>query len=253
MFLIVSLTLIGFKIISLLINKITGVDCNKFIRSLIEEHDYKGLVYYFSEDYERKYKKRIKETIMVLLICTGLITINLENYIYIATIVLFTYKKDYINLKNKYKNELVKIEIELEEYLKILEVLLVSNTVPVAIDKSLEHAPLVFRDGIIDMVKAFELGDYTIKPYKDFSQKFKVLNMEQIMKSLYQMNFGSIENQSKGMVSFSKSINHIINRNRKQKTKDELTKMQFFGFAYIFNMSILIVSLISYYIYHSLF
>ena len=122
------------------------------------------------------FSKRIQNTLIVMLVVFCLLLKNMSyTYVIICLVVGFGYfKLDYINLKNYYKRHLHEIDTMLPYYLKGLEILIQHYTVPVAIGKSLEDAPEIFKDGLKDLINEINAGNDTIEPYMDFARKYQL-------------------------------------------------------------------------------
>ena len=95
------------------------------------------------------------------------------------------YKNQYTTLKGYYKKNLTAIESTLPYYLKSIEILAQHYTIPVAISRSIETAPEMFREGLTEMVKQIDAGDSSINPYLEFARKYAVGDSLRMMRLLY--------------------------------------------------------------------
>lgn len=57
-------------------------------------------------------------------------------------------------------------------YLKSLEILVQHYTVPVAIGKSMDDAPDIFKPGLNQLIEKINAGDSSINPYMDFANLY---------------------------------------------------------------------------------
>ena len=57
-------------------------------------------------------------------------------------------------------------------YLKSLEILVQHYTVPVALARSIDTAPEIFRPGLKRLVTKIDGGDSSIQPYVDFALEY---------------------------------------------------------------------------------
>ena len=150
------------------INKLVA-DNEMYLRKL-KESDWDFYVkakYGDSVNPDLLFNKRIRNTLIVTVLVFCLLISNMS-YVYalVCIVVGFAFfKLDYMNLKNYYKRHLHEIDTMLPYYLKGLEILIQHYTVPVAIGKSLEDAPDIFKDGLKELINAINAGDDTIEPY----------------------------------------------------------------------------------------
>jgi len=148
-----EIAVIGVLIIVILL--VQGkIDGNKFIKDnekafkLLKEDDYDFLVaakYGDAVDPNILFEKRIKNGLLVLvfLVVIFISNLNFINLIACFGASFFIFKSGYSNLKSYYKKHLHEIDLLLPYYLKSLEILIQHYTVPVALSKSVDQAPLI--------------------------------------------------------------------------------------------------------------
>ena len=174
------------------------------------------------------FNKRIRNALIVMVLVFCLL-ISSMSYVYalICIVIGFVFfKLDYINLKNYYKRHLHEIDTMLPYYLKGLEILIQHYTVPVAIGKSLEDAPDIFKDGLKELISAINAGDDTIEPYMDFARKYPVRDSMRMMRLLYRLSLGRQERKQEQLLAFSRTISNLQQKARETKYKDRLDKME---------------------------
>ena len=76
---------------------------------------------------------------------------------------------------------------QLPYYLKGLEILIQHYTVPVALAKSIEDAPDIFKPGLRDMIATIDAGDSSIDPYMEFANEYPVRDSMRMMRLLYRL------------------------------------------------------------------
>ena len=136
------------------------------------------------------------------------------------------FKLDYIDLKNYYKRHLSEVDSLLPYYLKGLEVLIQHYTVPVALAKSIDDAPEVFKSGLKVLVSKIEAGDSSIQPYMDFANTYPVRDSVRMMRLLYRLGLGEQEKKHDQLLSFSKTVSALQMKAREQKYRSRLDKME---------------------------
>ena len=174
------------------------------------------------------FNKRIKNTGFMLIIAVIFLLFNFTviNLIAAALLVGVVYKSDYSNLKSYYKKHLQQIDQLLPYYLKSIEVLAQHYTIPVAISKSINTAPEVFKSGLRKMIARIDEGDSSIDPYMDFAKDFPVRDSMRMMRLLYRLSIGAQENKQEQLLTFSKSVSSLQNKSREKMYAGRLRKME---------------------------
>ena len=144
----------------------------------------------------------------------------------INSLDILVFKSSYSNLKNYYKGHLQQIDSMLPYYLKGLEILIQHYTVPVAITRSLETAPEMFKPGLRDLIASIDAGDSTIEPYMAFARRYPVRDSMRMMRLLYRLSLGSQERKQEQLIVFSRTISNLQNKSRETKYKERLEKME---------------------------
>ena len=204
---------------------------NKALFAIIKEKDYDFLVkakYGSDVDPDLFFEKRIKCIIVEIIIVFAILLFNFTwiNLVVGLVILVVLYRNQYSNLKGYYKKNLTAIDQNLPYYLKSIEILAQHYTIPVAISKSIETAPDMFKEGLIEMVKKIDAGDSSIEPYLEFANKYPVGDSLRMMRLLYRLSIGAQENKQEQLSVFSKSVSSLQNKAREQKYQARLNKME---------------------------
>lgn len=205
-------------------------DNEKFFQ-LLREEDYDFLVYskYGDDaDPDALYKKRIQNAFVIGIIAfmVFLSKLSIINIILTIVIMYFMFKQPYSSLKSHYKKHLHDIDILLPYYLKGLEILIQHYTVPVAIGKSIDDAPDIFKPGLRKLVERVNQGDSTVDPYMEFANTYPVRDSMRMMRLLYRLGLGSQERKQERLMMFSRSVSNLQNKAREVKYKERLNKME---------------------------
>ena len=214
------------------INSSKFVSDNKDLFELFKESDYEFLLIakYGDkvESVERVFMGRIKRAVIVtcLLLVVFISSLNFINIVISIIIGIVVFKYDYFSLKNHYKNHLNEVDSLLPYYLKGLEVLVQHYTVPVALARSIDDAPEVFKRGLKELVAKIEAGDSSIQPYVDFANRYPVRDSMRMMRLLYRLGLGEQEKKHQQLLSFSKSVSSLQEKSREMKYKARLNKME---------------------------
>lgn len=205
---------------------------NKGVFELLQEKDYEFLL-------RAKYGDRVYDVSQVFRkrVFRGLIAIAVVMFIFIANmkplyillsiaIGYFVFKSQYLDLKSFYKKHLNTIDSLLPYYLKSLEVLVQHYTVPVALARSIEDAPEVFKPGLRELVSKIDAGDSSVDPYMEFANRYPVRDSMRMMRLLYRLSLGDQEKKHEQMLSFSKTVSSLQLKAREQKYKARLDTME---------------------------
>jgi hypothetical protein len=217
-----------------------AIDGKKFINDIepyfrfLMEDDYKFLLnikyngQISEEDVNKLYKNRVRNG-LVAIVTLFIIFLNKMSFVYLLICVIAGYlvfKMDYTKLKQYYKNNLHQINLMLPYYLKSLEILIQHYTVPVALNRSIETAPEIFKPGLLRLTAAIEAGDSSVDPYMAFAQDYPVRDSMRMMRLLYRLGLGSQENKQEQLMMFSRTVSTLQNKSREQRYKTRLEKME---------------------------
>lgn len=213
------------------------IDSNKFIMENevylkgLKEKDYDFYVrarYGDTVDVNVLFITRLKNSFYVMIIILLLFLNNLTfiNFVAIMVVSYFVYKSQYIKLRNYYKKYMHEIDQMLPYYLKSLEILCQNYTVPVAISRSIDDAPDIFKPGLRDMIASIDAGDSSIEPYMRFAKEYPVRDSMRMMRLLYRLSLGAQENKYQMLTSFSKSVSSLQNKAREIKYRNRLANME---------------------------
>ena len=214
-----------------------SISTNKFIMDnqdifkKLKEKDYDFYAkarYGDSIDVEALFNARLKNGLIVifLLIFAFISKLSYVNCIFAVIVGYGVYKLNYLKLRKYYKTHLHEIDIMLPYYLKNLEILVQHYTVPVALGKSVDEAPEIFRSGLNDLIAKINAGDSTINPYMDFARDFPVRDSMRMMRLLYRLCLGSQERKQEQLLTFSRNISNLQQKARETRYKERLEKME---------------------------
>ena len=240
-----EILIVGAIIIFILIYNNT-IDKDKFFADnqkyleAFKEDDYQFLVYArYGEDVDvdQLYSKRITSAfigflVVLVLTITGNNSAEIINSQFFLNLVLASvvavvvFKSSYTQLKSYYKKHLHEIDVMLPYYLKSLEILIQHYTVPVAIGKSINDAPDIFKPGLRKMIDRINAGDATVDPYMEFANTYPVRDSMRMMRLLYRLGIGSQEKKQERLMMFSRTVSTLQNKARETKYKERLNHME---------------------------
>lgn len=197
----------------------------------LKEADYDFLVrarYGNEVNVDELYNKRLRNALIALGFMLFIVVTNIS-YLSIVLAILIAglvFKLPYIDLKNYRKRHMHEIDVQLPYYLKGLEILIQHYTVPVAIGKSIETAPPIFKEGLQKLIDSLNAGDSTIEPYMQFARDYPVRDSMRMMRLLYRLSLGRQERKQEQLMTFSRTISNLQQKARETKYKNRLEKME---------------------------
>ena len=206
---------------------------NPILHKLMEK-DYEFLlrVKYKDKDLDINdlFSRRIRDGILITIVIIFMLAItNYLSYMFImfAFIAGFmVFKSGYTKLKSYYKARLHYMDSMLPYYLKSLEILVQHYTVPVALSRSIDTAPDIFKPGLRKLVSKIDEGDSSIQPYVDFANEYPVRDSMRMMRLLYRLSLGSNQDKHEQIMMFSKTVSSLQNKAREIKYKERLESME---------------------------
>ncbi|MDD6224536.1 MAG: hypothetical protein PUB18_06030 [bacterium] len=213
------------------------IDAKKFFTdneaafTLLKEDDYDFLVaakYGDQVNPNELFNQRLKMGFIAIVVFLFIFLgeFNILNIIFAIVIGYFVFKANYTSLKKFYKRHLHDIDVMLPYYLKSLEILVQHYTVPVAISKSIEEAPAIFKPGLRDLIAKIDAGDFSIQPYMDFANEYPVRDSMRMMRLLYRLGLGSQERKQERLLMFSRTVSNLQAKARETKYKERLHYME---------------------------
>ncbi len=207
-------------------------DVSPLLKKLMEkDYDFLVNVRYADQDIDlqKLFEMRIKNGLIGLILTGASILVFGFNILYVGiglALTIYLYKDQYIRLKTYYKRRIHTIDLMLPYYLKGLEILVQHYTVPIALSRSVESAPEVFKPGLRRLVNKIEDGDSSIQPYLDFANEYPVRDSLRMMRLLYRLGLGSQEDKHKQIMEFSKTVSSLQNKAREIKYQERLEHIE---------------------------
>jgi hypothetical protein len=179
-------------------------------------------------DINKLYGTRIRNGFVAFAFMFFIFLTNLSfiNILFAIIVGYFVYKMPYLSLQKYYKQSLNNINMMLPYYLKSLEILIQHYTVPVALARSVESAPEVFKGGLRKLIARIDAGDSTVDPYMDFAKEYPVRDSMRMMRLLYRLSLGAQENKQEQLVLFAKNVSSLQAKAREQKYEAHLDTME---------------------------
>lgn len=230
--LLVAIIVIAIFVVNGFINKDGVFASNDKICNLLKEKDYDFLLIakYGDRVYDPNevFMKRVRNGVLVAvaLLFLGLTSLSYLGFLGAILLGFFVFKNQYLSLKSWYRSHLNYVDSLLPYYLKSLEVLIHHYTVPVALAKSVDDAPEVFKPGLKRMLQKIEAGDSSIDPYMEFAREYPVRDSMRMMRLLYRLGLGEQEKKHEQLISFSKSVSSLQAKAREQKYQARLDAME---------------------------
>lgn len=195
------------------------------------ESDYEFLLkarYGVNVDVQEKYNQRLRYALIALAFSMFFLisSFSYTTIIFAIGVAVGVFKLPYLDLKSYRRKHMQEIDSMLPYYLKNLEILIQHYTVPVAIGKSIETAPDIFKDGLQRLIDSINGGDSSVEPYMQFAKEYPVRDSMRMMRLLYRLGLGKQERKQEQLMAFSKTVSNLQQKARETKYKDRLEKME---------------------------
>lgn len=195
------------------------------------ESDYEFLLkarYGNEVDVNEMYNKRLQHAFIALAFSMFFLIADISYLTVILAIgiAVFVFKYQYLDLKTYRARHMQEIDSMLPYYLKSLEILIQHYTVPVAIGKSIETAPPIFKDGLQKLIDSINAGDSSVEPYMQFARDYPVRDSMRMMRLLYRLGLGKQERKQEQLMAFSRTISNLQQKARETKYKTRLEKIE---------------------------
>ena len=228
---IVGAILIGVLLYNKTIDGKRFIKDNEVIFEHLKESDYDFLVaarYGDKVDPVALYNKRIKMAFITIVVFLFIFLADLSAINIVLSILIgyIVFKSNYNSLRTYYKKHLHEIDVMLPYYLKGLEILIQHYTVPVALARSINDAPDIFKPGLREMIAKIDAGDSSIDPYMDFANQYPVRDSMRMMRLLYRLGLGKQEDKQERLLMFSRTVSNLQNKARETKYKERLNHME---------------------------
>ena len=213
------------------------IEPNEFIKEtqplfkFLLEPDYEFLLklkYGNDVDVSKLFGERVRNGLITIVVVIFLF-LNQMQFVYVLFAIIagfLIFKQPYTSLKSFYKKNLHHINLMLPYYLKSLEILVQHYTVPIALSRSIDQAPDIFKPGLRTLVSKIEGGDMTVEPYMDFAKEYPVRDSMRMMRLLYRLSLGSQDKKQEQLMMFSRTVSSLQNKSREQKYAERLGSME---------------------------
>jgi hypothetical protein len=214
-----------------------SISSNRFLKDneqyfkLLKEKDYDFYVrskYGDNVDPDELFMVRIRNGVLTFVVFIFIFITNLNFLNVMASILLayFVFKSQYATIRKYYKKHLYEIDLMLPYYLKTIEVLIQHYTVPVALAKSIDSSPEIFKPGLKDLIEKINAGDSSIDPYMEFAKEYPVRDSMRMMRLLYRLGLGSQDNKQDQLLMFSRTVSSLQSKSRELKYRNRLDNME---------------------------
>ena len=151
----------------------------------------------------------------------------------------------YYYLKKQYQLIIKKTNEVFPYYLNSLAILIQQNPIVVALNKSIDDAPIVFKEELRVLVYQIHHNPNSIIPYIEFAKKFEEINdINRIMRTLYNIALKA-SNRAIMITTLSKITNEKLNNQLKLDYQRKLDKQQMIPYLLFLWLGLLIVNMVS--------
>ncbi len=164
-------------------------------------------------------------------LATWFITGKIQMVFMVAVIGYLLLTDEKRKKKRAYKILRREVEKAFPEWMLAISLLLQTDNVQVAIDKSMKDAPYVLKYELHMFMEKIQVNPTGIEPYLQFCEYLKIEDIQSAMKMLYAMSQYGAEDISKQIYAFVERNAGMQDRSERMKMEDYLSGMGFFVLA----------------------
>ena len=182
--------------------------------------------YVLNYDSKQEFMKGIRMIPVGIMLIVGGLLIN-EKLLMIAGagFTIFCLIKHKMTYKTRYKVIREEIEIQFPRWLMNVALYVQSNSVQVALYKSIPTAPLVLKPELIKLSNAIREDPATVTPYFNFMKDFDIPDITMSMKMFYSIASGIGSNVQQQVDEIIKRNNILLDKTEKIANDNNLAKM----------------------------
>ncbi len=195
------------------------------------------------EDYQ-KYDEKKEKRLSILLGISGLVVLGVAWYmnnewltaIFMA-VTLFLFQQHRVGRTLERKNIIKQIKYAFPNWLLDIVLLLQSENVQMALQKSQEHVPGILQKELYLLNERLEMEPEASEPYHKFLEEFEMPEVHSAMGILYSLSIGNSGNADK-------QINELVEKNLEllDETETELLKNAGSGMYALFLLPVVVAS-----------
>lgn len=181
------------------------------------------------KNYNRKVEQRKGLVFALILIVLGLIAILLnQTFIGIVSIVigLFTY---FIQPQLRYRSTKKQVIKEIEkcypDWLLELSLLLQTDNLHVALEKTLDDAPLIIREELQTLTDKIVMYPNAVEPYSEFLDYLPVPNIHSSMRLLYSISEYGSDDEERQIMELIERNSLLMNKAEEYKNNARLSRV----------------------------
>jgi len=167
-------------------------------------------------------------------------------------LMIVSYKWPYWQLVRRYQFQLHRIRIEFPIWIRQVQVLMQTNTVIQAFEKSLSHAPLLLRNDITQLVERLNEAPCDLQSYTLFLQQFPILEVDRVMKMMYRYSIIGQVDATQQLNRVLVATTKLLREERRLAGEQHLSLYQWWGIVPLFALTTLFLGLMMNYLLNML-
>lgn len=210
------------------------------IDGMLEETDYEGKI----KDFYQYNEKREQKLSIILGLITGCLTLILFFFkqswgaVFMLAVFLVMINQHKIGHFLAKKRIVRQIQGAFPKWLMELVLLLQSENVQVALEKSKEHVPSVLRFDLEELLDRIEIRPEAAEPYHKFLECFRLPEIASTMSMLYALSVGNSASAGKQISELIDKNQRLLDLAEKQRMKDKNSGMYLLFLAPVMTASL---------------
>lgn len=151
----------------------------------------------------------------------------------------------YIHTLRKLQRQILKIQVELKYefpiWLRTLQMLLMNNTVVVALKISAENAPKLIKNDLIVLIKKITDDPWDTTAFDNFLTEYEMIEIRKSMRTLQRLHRGNLSNINEQLESMYERSVDWIEIERVQYFKNKRDVKSWIAILPMFNVTVLFV------------
>lgn len=212
-----------------------------FITTYVYEDQLPTILIQFNDlEFKDFQNKRYEKTSLILLLLLLLPLLKFNVYFVLLCLLMsvFEYKRPYVLLLRKYNRQLSEIRFQFPIWLRQIQILLYNNNVLNAIEISIQSAPNIMKNELVELVGKLRLNPNDINAFTSFMSNYNIQEIERALKLLYR---AYVIEQDDASIQIGRMINSTtkwMRSERQFRQEDSLKLFEWIGIIPLFGVTI---------------
>lgn len=211
------------------------IACGYPVVKMMESTEFKRLCEMLQVNINKVRRTRYIESILISVLLPF-------NFFMFLVLILSNQRHDWM-YQNKLNEKKQSLNLQFSMWLRLMEVLLAYNTVPVAIDKSIENAPELMIPYLSVLSKQLQSDPHNQQVYRSFMEEYEDINIERAMHHLYRYAHMGTQDASVQLSNLIEDNADNLKQHRDELLEKRLGFFSWYGLIPMFLVSVTFLGL----------